>query len=702
MKKQSLWGRCRLAQLAVPVVLASSFPGCSDVVAYEAALANNASELSADASAARRRSAILHEIREIEDHRLLGSAQLRNYTQSRDATIARAALTAIGRIGDTTLLADVLAAQSDRRGVVREKAAFALGMLAGPEAASAVRTALAQETHVPTRAALVTALGRIGDDTDVALLSGALASSEDAQVNGAAAQALGMLARTYASATPPIVIPAETFAQLLTLAADASSERATPAAFALANLPGDAATVFPEAVALSAFQNARSASTRQYLSRVLRRLASPAASNALIAASASESSIPARAEIARQITRLPWSDAIASALDASLSDAASQVVVAVLEGLTAKAAKATEAAALTAHVRELADGASSTWIRASAVASLVAINPDEARPSVELALQSSERQLRVAAISALGVFASDADLATLSGLLNDPDPRIVSPVIDTLAGFDASRFDASLVAALKSKVANRDTAVFGSIASLAGTLLWTDLAEEFALAYDEFEGPAEMDGRITVLSALGALGDATYLPVVERGLLDAERNVVQAAADAYLAITKTDVSAKIPLVSKVSTETPSARKIARALGKTVVLVTSRGTITLRMQAGAALTATNFVKLVESGFYDGLTFHRVVSDFVAQGGDPRGDGYGGADELIREEVGLSHQRGTVGMATAGKDTGSAQFFFNHGWNVHLDGNYTGFAEVVSGLHVIDRLEVGDVIRRAVAY
>jgi peptidylprolyl isomerase len=680
----------------MPAVLSiASMSACIDDGVQRDGSQSSALAQNKDALGRRARTAILAEIREIEDHRLLGNAKLARYVKSRDVEVARAALTAIGRIGDTTLLANVLEAVSDRRSSVREKAAFALGMLGGEDARTSVRSALTTETAPAARAAFASALGRIGDGTDVTLLSALLPTSEHEAVNGAAAKALGMLGRTY----PTLVVPVETFGQLLALAADPSSERATPAAFALASLPGDAATVFPEASTLSAFETARSPSTRSYLARVLRRLGSPASTDALIAASAAESSIPTRAEIARNIARLPFSDGVANTLAATLSDPSAQVVVATLEAITARLA---EAASLSAPVRALAEGASSPWIRARAITALVAIDPATARPTVELTLQSNDRQLRLAAIAALGVFATDADLATLKLLLSDPDPRIVSPVIDTLASFEPARLDVELQAQLKSLITSRDIAVFGSLASLAGTLGFTDLADDYAAAYDDFPGPADMDGRLVVLTALGQLGDATYLPIVERGLNDPERNVVQAAAEAYLALTGTDVSSKIPLVSKVSGETPSSRTVSRALKKTVALVTSRGIITLRMRPEAALTATNFVQLVESGFYDGLNFHRVVSNFVAQGGDPRGDGYGGADELIREEIGLSHKRGTVGMATAGKDTGSAQFFFNHGWNVHLDGNYTVFAEVISGLSVVDKLEVGDVIRRAVAF
>src|SRR5205823_3174852 len=95
------------------------------------------------------------------------------------------------------------------------------------------------------------------------------------------------------------------------------------------------------------------------------------------------------------------------------------------------------------------------------------------------------------------------------------------------------------------------------------------------------------------------------------------------------------------------------------------------------------------------------FHRVVPNFVAQGGDPRGDGFGGSPDLVREEISqVSHLRGTLGMATQGKDTASSQIFINHGWNVSLDGRYTVFAEVLFGIEAADRLEVGDIIHRAI--
>ena len=106
----------------------------------------------------------------------------------------------------------------------------------------------------------------------------------------------------------------------------------------------------------------------------------------------------------------------------------------------------------------------------------------------------------------------------------------------------------------------------------------------------------------------------------------------------------------------------------------------------------------FLERVDSGFYDGLIWHRVVSNFVIQGGDPRGDGWGGDGESLRDEINTArYHRGAVGMPKAGKDTGGCQLFITHVPTPHLDGNYTIFGQVVSGLEVIDAIEVGDEIR-----
>jgi cyclophilin family peptidyl-prolyl cis-trans isomerase len=128
----------------------------------------------------------------------------------------------------------------------------------------------------------------------------------------------------------------------------------------------------------------------------------------------------------------------------------------------------------------------------------------------------------------------------------------------------------------------------------------------------------------------------------------------------------------------------------------VRIETEKGTIELELLPDdAPFTVLSMIRLIRSGFFNGLTFHRVVPNFVVQGGDPRGDGWGGPGYSIRTEVSpREYERGSVGVASAGKDTEGCQFFITHAPTPHLDGRYTIFARVRKGMDVVDRLQIGD--------
>ncbi|NJC25465.1 peptidylprolyl isomerase [Neolewinella antarctica] len=140
-------------------------------------------------------------------------------------------------------------------------------------------------------------------------------------------------------------------------------------------------------------------------------------------------------------------------------------------------------------------------------------------------------------------------------------------------------------------------------------------------------------------------------------------------------------------------------EVLGAGGKDVLVRTSVGRFSLKMLPDIApATVTNFLQRVGEAYYDGKSFHRVVPNFVAQGGGPLGDGFGAESSFVRTETpGIRFDRpGLVGMASAGKDTEGVQFFITHRAAPHLDGNYTIFAEVTSGQEVVDRITVGTII------
>ena len=124
-----------------------------------------------------------------------------------------------------------------------------------------------------------------------------------------------------------------------------------------------------------------------------------------------------------------------------------------------------------------------------------------------------------------------------------------------------------------------------------------------------------------------------------------------------------------------------------------------GTISLELDADTApITVTNFVNLAKDGFYDGLTFHRIIDGFMIQGGDPLGNGTGGSDETIKGEFSdngvendISHVRGTISMARSSEpDSASSQFFIVHQDSTYLDGQYAAFGHVTDGMDVVDAI------------
>jgi len=127
----------------------------------------------------------------------------------------------------------------------------------------------------------------------------------------------------------------------------------------------------------------------------------------------------------------------------------------------------------------------------------------------------------------------------------------------------------------------------------------------------------------------------------------------------------------------------------------VLLETSKGDVLLELyEDEAPNTVANFINLVEKGFYDGLTFHRVIDGFMAQGGCPKGDGTGGPGYRIKCECyrpdARKHERGVISMAHAGRDTGGSQFFITFVKTPHLDGRHTVFGHVIKGMDVVDKL------------
>jgi peptidylprolyl isomerase len=214
------------------------------------------------------------------------------------------------------------------------------------------------------------------------------------------------------------------------------------------------------------------------------------------------------------------------------------------------------------------------------------------------------------------------------------------------------------------------------------------------------EARTEVDIRLAIAEALGEFDrdDAKEL-ARELAAGDPDYRVRREAADSLekLGEPRPEVAPPGPLPG--DPEPLDDEYLELKPGKlTATLVTSKGEIVIELfNREAPRTVQSFVELARKGFYDGLIFHRVVPNFVIQGGCPIGNGWGHPGYELRCEYNrLRYERGMVGMAHAGKDTGGSQFFVTHSRQPHLDGRYTIFGRVVEGMDVVDRIRVEDVI------
>ncbi|MFN0107309.1 MAG: peptidylprolyl isomerase [Blastocatellia bacterium] len=211
----------------------------------------------------------------------------------------------------------------------------------------------------------------------------------------------------------------------------------------------------------------------------------------------------------------------------------------------------------------------------------------------------------------------------------------------------------------------------------------------------------ENDAKLAILTALSKYKSEKAIEAIKTTLNDSDHLVRRRAVDLLKQSGAGDFSDHIGIV-KTGHDKLFYQRVAARMNKkvTATLHTDKGAIRMELfPAEAPITVDSFVMLARKGYFNDLTFHRVVPNFVIQGGDPQGTGEGGPGYQIRCEVNTRpYIRGAVGMALSGKDTGGSQFFITHSPQPHLDGGYTVFGQVTSGLDVVDRIVRGDVIKR----
>ena len=286
---------------------------------------------------------------------------------------------------------------------------------------------------------------------------------------------------------------------------------------------------------------------------------------------------------------------------------------------------------------------------------------------------------------------------TINTLVAVHSEYAIPDVLRALAAFKPQDLASVASAHLK----ETDIIVRGTAADILGDLPPSEEnTRALAAAWPQTASDALNDAALSILDALGKQKTSTANDLIKEALKSPDHLVRRRAVTLLKANGAGDFSAQIGTVQTRNTDADYKRALAR-IGKSTqaVVTTSKGSFTIDLIPDAApLTVDNFVQLAQRDYFRNITIHRVVPNFVIQDGDPRGDGNGGPGYQIRCEINQElYDRAAVGMALSGKDTGGSQWFVTHSPQPHLDGGYTVFGRVVTGMDVVDRIVRGDVIQ-----
>jgi len=318
--------------------------------------------------------------------------------------------------------------------------------------------------------------------------------------------------------------------------------------------------------------------------------------------------------------------------------------------------------------------------------------------------------LRRAALRALASSTDTASLDILFAATTDSTAIVASTALGALRSrwdkskpTDAQRyFDAFSTGVSRNDLATTTL----SAPALADSAFW-DLGAGPLLkrVYGEMTAPADVEPMAAILQALGQIHDGSSVDFLLGVTVEGAHPVLRRAArDALNERLVDGVDVEISGDDATSGTTSIDWDHLAKLGEhpRLTLETTKGTVVIEMDSEAApQTVQMITRTAAGGLYDGVPFHRVVPNFVVQGGDYfRRDGWGGPETPIRSEfTRVRYETGTIGMASSGKDTEGVQFFVTHSPQPHLDGRYTAFGRVLRGQTVIDALVEGDLVTRA---
>jgi cyclophilin family peptidyl-prolyl cis-trans isomerase/HEAT repeat protein len=601
-----------------------------------------------------------------------GSSRLHWLLADADFTVAANAAYALGLLRDTSAIGVLASSLSGKPEVARE-AAWSLG-----------------EIGAPARNAVIAALnGERDQATSIQLL---FAASKLRPVPFAAIQ-------PYLRGTHPAVVWAAAYAVART--------RSAAGVRALIDLESSpivrsAATGVSAAANIPPYSDARSGAAR-IRGEIARALAKSAAGDSLgeraltvLSRLATDTDPHVRINAVRSIAT--YGAAANAPVVAATRDIDPNVRIAAAQSLGTALPK-------TADLTALWKADTSTVYRSSLLASATRAG---LRPS-QLATwaTSSNWRLRAAVAEAAGdsldrAFAVSRTLP----LLRDPDARVREAAYGAILPPASIALEDSVHAALVAGLHDPDFYVRATILSSLGERPSVSDLDAVLASYSLARGDSANDARLAAVQYIAALwkkDSAAFTPGIRSRLtqLTVPGDPLERSAAKGLPMLSSWMG--IPGVSRplgwyVARVREEVLPASEGRPQYATLRTVRGPIRLELfGADAPITVYNFLSLARSGYYRNTRFHRVVPNFVAQDGDPRDDGNGGPGYAIRDEMNrYRYERGAVGMALSGPDTGGSQYFITHSPQPHLDGHYTVFGRVIGGYDVLDRIVQGDLI------
>jgi len=630
------------------------------------------------------------------DARAFDAALLRNALGHARPAVRRQAALAAGRIGDPAAVDLLVAALRDSDRTVQAAAAFALGLLKDPRAveplAALVRAVAPAQQGAPEVEA-VAALAKIGGDQAARALGDLLGSGSRPGIAPPPAVSAALLEAWRLGARAPI-------AALLGYAEDADADARWHAAYALGRLRAGVPMLLAALRDREPFVRATA----------LRGLTRAAADSARLEPGRVAGAVRLLLGDGDPAVRINALRALASFRDSTLAAGAAPLATDPDVNVAVQAETTLGALGGSGAVRALAAGLRSAVFALRRQAVIGLAQADSVAGVGAAAALASDPDWRWRSV-ACEAFGAARDRARLEGALADPDGRVVAEALQALGRVVADS-DAALLARARELLGHADPAVRSVAADLLARRPDVADVDRLVTAYQRAAGDPFDDARLSAVAALGAVaraGAEGRLRVAARFVAAVPRpddylvrrvaaDRLPDAAEAWgpvvpIATGKTDADYR-DAVRRVLLPALEGRAPPR-----VTLETDRGSLVVELlPAEAPLTVAAFLALVERRYFDGARWHRVVPNFVAQDGDPRGDGWGGPGFVLRDEVNPTrYETGTMGMALSGPDTGGSQFFITHSAQPHLDGTYTVFGRVVAGLNVLAGVAQGDRIR-----